>query len=229
MARHPRLILSGVALHVIQRGNNRNPCFAHDSDYLTYLAHLRHLSRQYECELHAYCLMTNPVHLLLTPQESEACSLMMRDLGRSYVRYFNCRHERTGTLWEGRFRSCIVESAEYVLACYRYIELNPVRAGMVTHASAYPWSSHAVNTGTRADAMVVPHCEYTALAVDRANLHASYRQLFEQAFDDALLKVIRDATNGGYPLVSESFKSRMTAPPGCRTERGRPGPRAAAE
>jgi putative transposase len=229
MARHPRLILPGVALHVIQRGNNRNACFAHDSDYLTYLAHLRHLSRQYQCELHAYCLMSNHVHLLLTPQESEACSLMMRDLGRSYVRYFNRRHDRTGTLWEGRFRSCIVESAEYVLACYRYIELNPVRAAMVNHPSAYPWSSHAVNAGMHADAAVVPHCEYMALALERAHLHASYRQLFEQAFDDALLKRIRDATNGGYPLVSESFKSRMTAPPGCRTERGRPGPRTAAE
>jgi putative transposase len=220
MARHPRLILPGVALHVIQRGNNRNACFAHDSDYLTYLAHLRHLSQQYQCDLHAYCLMTNHVHLLLTPQESEACSFMMRDLGRSYVRYFNRRHDRTGTLWEGRFRSCIVESAEYVLACYRYIELNPLRAGMVNHPSAYPWSSHAVNTGMRADAMVLPHCEYTASA---------YPTLFEQPFDDALLKRIRDATNGGYPLVSESFKSRMSAPPGCRTERGRPGPRAAAE
>src|SRR5688572_16206823 len=229
MARHPRLILPGVALHVIQRGNNRNACFAHESDYLTYLAHLRHLSRQYQCELHAYCLMSNHVHLLLTPQESEACSLMMRDLGRSYVRYFNRRHDRTGTLWEGRFRSCIVESSEYVLACYRYIELHPVRAGMVSHPSAYPWSSHAVNSGTHGDAMVLPPCEYTALAVEPGSRLGSYRQLFEQAFDDALLKRIRDATNGGYPLVSESFKSRMAAPPGCRTERGRPGPRAAAQ
>jgi putative transposase len=97
MARHPRLIFPGVALHVIQRGNNRKACFAGDSDYLSYLAHLRHLSGKYRCELHAYCLMTNHVHLLLTPQESEACSLLMRDLGRSYVRYFNRRHDRTGS------------------------------------------------------------------------------------------------------------------------------------
>src|SRR5687767_2293349 len=164
MARHPRLILPGVALHVIQRGNNRNACFAHDSDYLTYLAHLRHLSRQYQCDLHAYCLMTNHVHLLLTPQESEACSFMMRDLGRSYVRYFNRRHDRTGTLWEGRFRSCIVESAEYVLACYRYIELNPVRAGIVGQAVAYLWSSHAANSGARHDPSLSPHAELEALS-----------------------------------------------------------------
>jgi putative transposase len=146
---------------------------------------------------------------------------MMRDLGRSYVRYFNRRHDRSGTLWEGRFRSCLVESAEYVLACYRYIELNPVRAGMVNQPSAYPWSSHAVNIGLHSDPMVRPHSEFTALA------HASYRQLFEHAFDEAMLKRIRDATNGGYPLVSEAFKSRMTMPSGCRMERGRPGPRPA--
>jgi putative transposase len=229
MARHPRLILPGVALHVIQRGNNRNACFAGDADYLTYLAHLRYLSRKYQCELHAYCLMTNHVHLLLTPQESEGCSLLMRDLGRSYVRYFNRRHDRTGTLWEGRFRSCMVESAAYVLACYRYIELNPVRAGMVDHPSAYPWSSHAVNAGMRADPAVLPHSEFTALAADNEKLRASYRGLFEQSFDDALLKSIRDATNGGYPLVSDAFKSRLTAAPGWRLERGRPGPRAAAQ
>lgn len=118
-----------------------------------------------QCELHAYCLMTNHVHLLLTPQDSEACSLLMRDLGRSYVQYFNRRHDRTGTLWEGRFRSCIVESAGYVLACYRYVELNPVRAGMVNHPSSYAWSSHAVNAGMRADPAVLPHCEFTALAL----------------------------------------------------------------
>ncbi len=229
MARHPRLILPGVALHVIQRGNNRGACFKDDSDYRMYLAHLRHLCGRYQCELHAYCLMTNHVHLLLTPTETGGCSPLMRDLGRSYVRHFNRRHDRTGTLWEGRFRSCIVESAAYVLACYRYIELNPVRAGIVSHPSAYPWSSHTVNSGMRADPMVLPHCEFTALAANSARRHVSYRALFEQSFDDALLKTIRTATNGGYPLGSDSFKSRLIAEPGRRTERGRPGPRVAAE
>jgi putative transposase len=131
---------------------------------------------------------------------------MMRDLGRSYVGYFNRRHDRSGTLWEGRFR---------------HIELNPVRAGMVKQPSAYPWSSHAVNTGAGADPMVRPHSEFTALATNPANVHASYRGLFEQAFDETM--------NGGYPLVSEAFKSRMSAPSGCRMERGRPGPRVAAQ
>ena len=128
MPRQARLILPHVAAHIIQRGNNRAACFRVDSDYQVYLLQLRELARQLGCAVHAYCLMTNHVHLLLTPDHETACSLLMRDLGRSYVRYFNDRHERTGTLWEGRFRSCLVESAEYVLACYRYIELNPVRS-----------------------------------------------------------------------------------------------------
>lgn len=225
MARHPRLILPGVALHLIQRGNNRDVCFRQDSDYLTYLAYLRHLCAKYHCEVHAYCLMTNHVHLLLTPAAVEGCALLMRDLGRCYVRYFNRRHGRTGTLWEGRFRSCIAESARYVVACYRYIELNPVRAGMVSHPSSYLWSSHAANTGMRPDPMVKAHCEFLALAANAGSRHAAYRGLFEQPFDQSLLRAIREATIGGYPLASASFKSRMIAPPGCRTQRGKPGPR----
>jgi putative transposase len=133
MPRPLRLILPGVALHVIQRGNNRVACFRQDSDYLVYLAHLRQLAEKYECAVHAYCLMTNHVHLLLTPGTAGACIGLMRELGQRYVQYFNRRNERSGTLWEGRFRSCIAESARYVLACYRYIESNPARAGMVDH------------------------------------------------------------------------------------------------
>src|SRR5258706_826975 len=133
MPRQPRLILPGVALHIIQRGNNRGACFVDESDYRLYLLHLRELAFKLECRVHAYCLMTNHVHLLLTPVSSDACVALMRDLGQRYVQYFNRRHHRTGTLWEGRFRSCVAESASYALACYRYIELNPVRASMVDH------------------------------------------------------------------------------------------------
>ena len=224
MARHPRLIVPGVAVHVIQRGNNRTACFVEDSDYLTYLAHLRHLSGNYECDVHAYCLMTNHVHLLLTPQTSDSCGLLMRDLGRCYVRYFNRRHGRSGTLWEGRFRACVAESSAYVLACYRYIELNPVRAAMVKHPIDYPWSSHASNSGLRADPMLTPHCEFAALASHPAARQAAYRGLFEQPLDEHWLKSIRDATNGGYPLASDAFKSAL--PSGSRLGRGKPGPRA---
>jgi putative transposase len=224
MARHPRLILPGVALHVIQRGNNRNACFGSDGDYLTYLAHLRQLSEKYECDVHAYCLMTNHVHLLLTPGEPEACALIMRDLGRRYVQYFNRQHARTGTLWEGRFRACIAESSQYVLACYRYIESNPVRAGMVSHPSAYPWSSYAANSGTHSDPLVKPHCELDALAADEEERRAAYRGLFDQPLHTDLLWTIRDATNGGYPLASDAYKANVIAPGGHRIRRGKPGP-----
>ncbi|MGH8690656.1 MAG: transposase [Burkholderiales bacterium] len=220
-----RLILPGVAVHAIQRGVNRAACFRADADYLVYLSHLRRLSVKYECAVHAYCLMTNHVHLLLTPSTAESCTALMRDLGQRYVPYFNWRHERTGTLWEGRFRSCIAESARYVLACYRYIELNPVRAGMVKHPAAYPWSSYAANSGTRSDPFLSPHPELLALAADPEERHASYRGLFEHEIDEPLRQTIRDATNGGYPLTSEEFKNRVIAPLGWKTGPGKPGPR----
>ncbi len=175
--------------------------------------------------MHAYCLMTNHVHLLLTPPGVDSCSVLMRDLGQRYVQYFNSRHARTGTLWEGRFRSCLVESARYVLACHRYIELNPVRAAMVNHPGAYLWSSFAVNSGARSDPSVSPHAEFAALAAEGPKRHAAYRALFDKPLDEPLLRAIRDATNAGYPLASDSFKSRVMTPLGARTAPGKPGPR----
>jgi len=167
--------------------------------------------------------MTNHVHLLITPETANGCIGLMRDLGQRYVQYFNRRHERTGTLWEGRFRSCIAQSALYVLACYRYIELNPVRAGMVDHPSGYLWSSYAVNSGMRSDPLISFHPEYVALAADPSKRHAAYRGLFEQRLPPQLLQEIRDATNGGYPLASEVFKRTVLEPQGYRTEPGQAG------
>src|SRR5262245_8472477 len=163
MARRIRLVYPGVALHVIQRGVDRAACFRAEVDYLVYLANLRNLSAKHGCALHAYCLMTNHVHLLVTPSREDSCTATMRDLGQRYVPYFNSRYGRTGTLWEGRFRSCIAESARYVLACYRYIELNPVRARMVTNPAAYFWSSYAANSGACPDPHIAPHPELAAL------------------------------------------------------------------
>ncbi len=228
MPRPLRLILPGVAVHIIQRGNNRSLCFGTASDYLVYLAHLRSLSAKYGCDVHAYCLMTNHVHLLVTPKAVDACTVMMRDLGQRYVQYFNRRHDRTGTLWEGRFRSCLVESSRYVLACYRYVELNPVRAHLVAAAGDYPWSSHATNIGTRSDSLVSPHPEVIALAADPGLRHAAYRTIFASAFDPSMEKAIRESTNGGYPLASDAFKTDVIAPLGGRIRRGKPGPRSAA-
>jgi putative transposase len=226
MPRTLRLILPGVAVHIVQRGNNRVACFRQDGDYLVYLAHLRQLAEKYDCGVHAYCLMTNHVHLLVTPHEAAACTGLMRDLGQRYVQYFNRRHARSGTLWEGRYRSCVVESARYVLGCYRYIELNPVRAGMVHHPSSYLWSSHAVNSGMRCDPLIAPHPEFVALAADASSRHASYRGLFEHQLDETLQNAIRDSTNGGYPLASDAFITTVIAPLGVKLEPSKPGPRA---
>ncbi|MGQ0655752.1 MAG: transposase [Betaproteobacteria bacterium] len=219
-----------MAAHIIQRGNNRAPCFAGDSDYLTYLALLRDLSRYYRCAVHAYCLMTNHVHILMTPTDAAACSRLMRDLGRNYVLYFNRQHCRSGTLWEGRFRSCLVESSQYVLACHRYIELNPVRAGMVDHPAGYTWSSYAGNAGMRDDVMLSAHCELETLDSGRDKRANAYRSLFDDDLPHGFLRSIREATNGGYPLASEAFTALLKAA-GYRIEPGRPGPRrkAAAE
>jgi putative transposase len=226
MPRSWRQLLPGVAAHIIQRGNNRSACFRHDSDYLVYLANLGVLSQKYECAIHAYCLMTNHVHLLLTARAAGECTALMRDLGQRYVQYFNRRYERTGTLWEGRYRSSIVESSHYVLACYRYIELNPVRAGMVDHPVGYLWSSFAVNSGMRSDPLVAPHAEFEALATEASARHVMYRGMFDQRMDPVLVQKIRDATNSGYPLASETFRNRVLAPLGVKTAPAKPGPKA---
>jgi len=225
MARPPRQIFPGIALHVIQRGVNRVPCFRAEADYLVYLSHLRQLSERHDCEVHAYCLMTNHVHLLLTPASANSCIALMRDIGRRYVPYFNWRHERTGTLWEGRFRSCVVESARHVLACYRYIELNPVRAGMVSHPSDYRWSSYGANSGARAEPFISPHAEFAALGENPDKRRAAYGGLFELEMDGPTLAAIRDSTNAGYPLASDGFKTSVAATLGWKTAPGRPGRR----
>jgi putative transposase len=217
MPRQARLVLPDVALHVVQRGHNRQACFGGDTDHLVYLTLLHDLSARTACALHAYCLMTNHVHLLLTPSRPDACARLMRNLGQRYVQYFNRRHRRSGTLWEGRYRSCLVDSAQYVLACHRYIELNPVRAGMVSSAGAYRWSSHNGNAGLGENKLLSPHPEYLALS------HDAYQGLFTKGDDPAFLAVIREATNGGFPLLGEQLKAQIAAT-GRRLEPRKPGP-----
>jgi len=140
MPRRARLAVAGIPWHIIQRGNNRSACFYSDQDYLRYLDTLKEQAVKYGCQIHAYVLMINHVHLLLTPEKEQSASLFMKHLGQRYVQYINRTYKRSGTLWEGRFRSCLTQSEDYVLACYRYIELNPVRANMVGHPRNYPWS-----------------------------------------------------------------------------------------
>ena len=167
--------------------------------------------------------MTNHVHLLMTPSIEDALSTLMRNLGQRYVQYFNRRYGRTGTLWEGRFRSCIAESARYVLACYRYIELNPVRAGLTDHPGNYLWSSYRFNVDGLEDQLITGHPEYLGLGHDRNNQRKAHRSLFDDALETALLERIREATNGGFPLGSEKFNSEVALARGWKLFPGRPG------
>jgi len=166
MARVLRIASAGVPLHVIQRGNNRGPCFLSAEDHRLYLTYLAGAALDCGCSVHAYVLMTNHVHLLLTPRADRGVSRMMQQLGRRYVRRFNERHERTGTLWEGRFRSSVIGDERYLLACHRYIDQNPVRAGLARAPSEYPWSSHRHYAEGAADPLVSEHECYRGLAAD---------------------------------------------------------------
>jgi putative transposase len=226
MARQARLRLANIPVHVIQRGNNRAACFHRDGDYLCYLEKLREQADKCGCAVHAYVLMTNHVHLLLTPEDAIGASLLMKHLGQRYVQYFNHMHGRSGTLWEGRFRSSIVEQHAYLLRCYRYIELNPVRAGMVAHPRDYLWSSYRINAELAPSAVVTPHAEYTALSGSADKRAAAYRGLFDSAFDQEDLQEIRSAARGGYVLGRHGFKAAVAAVLERRVEpgsAGRPG------
>jgi putative transposase len=194
MPRRARLVLPGVAAHVVQRGNNRGPCFFRESDCLAYLRFLGEFAGPCGCAVHAYCLMTNHVHLFLTPQDALGCARLMKNVGQLYSQYVNRTHGRTGTLWEGRFRSCIVADERYSLACYRYIELNPVRAGMVVRPADYRWSSYCANAGLRADSLVVPHSAYAALADEPVRRAARYAELTAGGIDQKAIDAIRHAT-----------------------------------
>ena len=214
-------MLPDVPVHVIQRGNNRSACFVTDEDRSFYLFHLsRYLSRS-DCELHAYCLMTNHVHLLLTPKHHNSCGELMKSVGQLHSQYVNRTYRRTGTLWEGRFRSCLVQSEAYVLACYRYIELNPVRAGIVDTPTNFRWSSYPTNAFGEPNASITPHADYLRLGRTMEERRLSYIQFVASTANE--FDEIRSATNGGYALGDESFRRRMAHALGRRVEKGRPG------
>lgn len=215
-------MLPGVAVHAIQRANNRSACFATDEDRAFYLFHLRRILVRARCQLHAYCLMSNHVHLLLTPEETGACSNLMKGIGQLYSQYANKLYEKSGHVWEGRFKSCLVQSEQYVLACYRYIELNPVRASLATRADQYQWSSYRANaTGERSE-LLTPHHEYLRLGSTREERQAVYRDLFRMVQGDELER-IRVATNAGYVLGDPSFRAMMARKLGRRVDRGQAG------
>ena len=200
-----------MPLHVIQRGVNRSACFFGDADRRFYLKCLERAAASRGCSVHAYVLMTNHVHLLVTPAEAGAVGAMMQDIGRRYVRVINTIHGRTGSLWEGRFKSSLVDSETYLFTCHRYIECNPVRAGMVTQPAAYPWSSHAHYAGRRADPLITEHEQHLTLGRTVEERRSALQSLFSVPLSGDVLATIRSAANTDSAIGSEAFMTKAEA------------------
>lgn len=220
MARLPRLDALGFAQHVIQRGNNRNACFNTDQDFAVYVNWLYEYSIIHKVEVHAWVLMTNHVHLLMTPTITGGVSALMQAVGRRYVPYFNRKYSRSGTLWEGRFKSCLVQSERYLMECHRYIELNPVRAGMVETPEEYQWSSYRANALMIPSKLITPHQQYLALGKNSEQRSRCYRSLFNGQCQPELLEHIRNSTRRGLVFGNQQFACEIEALTG---RRARPG------
>lgn len=223
MARLTRVSPVGVPQHIVQRGNNRQVCFGSEDDMKAYLNWLKEYSMKQAVDVHAWVLMTNHVHLLCTPQENGAVSRMMQSIGRMYVRYYNHTWKRSGTLWEGRFKSSVIQSERYLLEVYRYIELNPVRADMVEDPGDYPWSSYACNALGMETELQTPHSLYLALGKTKKARLASYRELFGTHVDNELLKEIRMCVNRGLALGNEHFTAQIESLTKQRVSPGKAG------
>ena len=209
MPRQARIIIPGVPLHIIQRGNNRQACFYNDRDYSNYLEWLGEYSQKSNCTIHAYVLMTNHVHLLLTPKFQESAAELMKHLGQRYVQYFNRKYGRSGTLLEGRFRSTVVQQEMYMFACYKYIEMNPVRAGIVSDPEDYRWSSYRINAQGEKQGFIRPHQLYQDLAETDAERQRIYAEQFWHELETSEVVQIRSATNGNFVLGNEQFTAKI--------------------
>ena len=207
MPRPKRICVPGLPHHIVQRGNNRHATFYHDEDYASYLSFLDEATRRHQVNIHAYALMTNHVHLLLTPTAADGLSLTMQTLGRRYVTYINKTYRRSGTLWEGRFKGAVIDSERYCLSCYRYIDLNPPRAGLVSRAADYRWCSFQSNGLARADRLLTPHAVYVQLGTTHEERAARYRTLLADGLDDDVVREIRYGTRKGLPVGSDRFKA----------------------
>jgi putative transposase len=223
MPRNSRIVFPGVPLHIIQRGNNRQVCFSGDTDRQVYLALLGAHAQDSGCDLHAYVLMSNHVHLLLTPHRAESAARLMKALGERYVQYYNRRHGRTGSLWEGRFRSCLVQDERYLLVCQRYIELNPVRADMAKLPGEYLWSSYAANALGVRNSLLRPHATYGALGHSDVERQQNYRALFMDVLGPTVLKHLRSAVNGNFSFGDKQFEQRMRCAAGRSVTPGSAG------
>lgn len=223
MARLPRLYVEGYPLHIIQRGNNRQACFHRPADYAFYLQKLQEASAKFDVDVHAFVLMTNHAHLLATPRCKHGASKMMQSLGRQYVRYFNITYERTGTLWEGRFKSCLIDSSRYFLAVSTYIELNPVRAGMVKNIGDYPWSSYRANGMGANISLLSPHPEYLALGRTHERRASNYRRLIAAGITDSDVEEIRNCLNKEWVVGAKEIKGNTEGMNERRATRARWG------
>jgi len=219
MARLPRIVVPGQPLHIIQRGNNHQTIFFADEDYYYFLECLVEAGKRHGCIVHSYVLMTNHVHLLVTPCTEYSPSRWMQAIGRRYVRYINKSYRRSGTLWEGRYKSSIIDSKHYLLTCSKYIELNPVRACMVKHPIEYRWSSYHCNANGVQDPLVVPHTVYKALGNDVEQRSRVYRDLFSVHIDNADLDCIRQAANTNGVLGNEHYREKIEGTVQCRVKR----------
>jgi putative transposase len=223
MARLPRLTLSGYPHHVILRGNNRQEIFLSVADREFMLSVLAEEAKQQGVEVHAYVLMSNHIHLLLTPQRDQALPRMMQALGRRYVRHFNLRHGRTGTLWEGRYRSSLIQTERHLLACMAYMDLNPVRAGLVADPADHPWSSHGHYTGARVDKSLTPHAMYWQLGNTPFDREAAYTDLVRAGLPTSQVGALTQATLSGWALGDEGFKRGLQSQTERRVSPGRAG------
>lgn len=229
MARLPRLTVPGYPHHIVQRGNNRQPIFTDRADYELLLDLLAEHARTQRVALHAYVLMSNHFHLLATPDTQEGVPALMQAVGRSYVRQFNRRHGRTGTLWEGRYRSTLIQAERYLLACMVYIDLNPVRAGMVADPAAYPWSSHAHYAGRRVDRLVTPHGLWWELGNTPFAREAAYAELVRTGLSDAQQRALTDSVLGGWALGEADYVADLQARTARRLVRSKAGRPSAAD
>jgi putative transposase len=223
MPRQPRYFIPGIPQHVVTRGVDRQAVFFCARDYTLYLHALRDAANNSQCQVHAYVLMTNHVHLLVTPGRDRSLPLMMQAMGRTYVQRLNARYNRTGTLWEGRYKASPVQSDQYLLTCQRYIELNPVRAGMVAAPGDYPYSSYRYHALGIADPLLEPHPLYLGLNTDAATRRKAYRALFRDTLSEAQLTRLRDNTNACTIIGNDQFKAQIAAMLGRSVPTGKRG------
>jgi REP-associated tyrosine transposase len=229
MPRKPRFYLPDIPVHVVQRGHSREPVFFEDCNYKAYLHWFLEAVERYNCDVHAFVLMTNHIHFLMTPKNKDSISRVMQYVGRYYVPYINSHYGTSGTIWEGRYKANLVQKEDYLLSCMRYIELNPVTASMVAHPQDYPWSSYHANAEGKNLKLVTCHPIYNDLGSTKKERLKSYRELFKAHINPDEIKIIQSALQTGTPLGNEMFKEKVERKLQCKigqTSRGRPSKRA---